>query len=47
MLDFHYNQQFNYNIRTVAGIYAAAEKTAVHIKCVKILHGCCASKHLH
>ena len=39
--------------RTVAGIYGVmtyqkvAEKTAVHVRCVKFFHGCCAWRHLH
>ena len=52
LLDFHYNQQFNYNIKNSCHIYAVmtyqkvAERTAVHITFVKFLHGCCAWRHL-
>ena len=53
LLDFHYNQQFNYNILNSCwhlccdDISKVAEKTAVHRRCVKFLHGCCSWRHLH
>ena len=53
LLDFHYDQQFNYNIQNSRwhlccdDISNVGEKSAVHIRCVKFLHGCCAWRHMH
>ena len=53
LLDFIVISNLIAVFRTVAAIYAmmthqkVAEKTAVHIEYVKLLHGCRAWKHLH
>ena len=52
-LNFRYNQQLNYNIQNSCwnlccdDISKSGRKNAVHIRCVKFLHGCCAWRQLH